>query len=68
MAAIVCAELVLRALRLGRRGLIRWDEAAYYREAIVVRDAFHFLFRNRRELLRLRRNPDADARAPGATG
>lgn len=63
LAAIVCAGLVLRALRLGRRGLIRWDEAAYYREAIVVRDAFRFLFRNRRELLRLRCHPDADARA-----
>lgn len=63
LIVISCGGLLLRSLRLGRRGLIRWDEAAYYREAIVVRDSFRFLFRRWRELRRLRRNPDPAARA-----
>ena len=62
LAALCVLALVLRALRLRRKGLIRWDEAAYYREAIVLRDALRFFVKRRRDILSLKRNPDPEAR------
>lgn len=54
LTAILMLGLIPRLLRFRKKGVFTWDEAAYYREAIVTFKIFEYAIRNRLEIRRTR--------------
>lgn|GEM_PF-6333639 len=57
LAGIVIAGTLLRIRRIRKKGVFLYDEAAYYREATVVRRLFGFVRKNWKTLLSSRNDP-----------
>lgn len=60
---ITTAGFLLRARRFRSKGIFTWDEAAYYREAMVAGIYFDFLRKHWGELWRLKKKPDNAGRS-----